>query len=127
MTENKSYDEGVAWGKVLEEIRSHGQRLDRVNGSQEHTAQELVDIRRFLTEIRHDLSTLATLTDSRQETVKITAEALEKAEAARATVLANAKAESDRKWTPLTRLYVSLGIIVLVVGLLAAFGIIQTP
>jgi|SRR6187431_90940 len=100
MTEQRGYEEGVADGRVIQELRQHAEHLRTINGSTERVAQRLASIEVLLQQIvdKADFRAASSAADlaSRDATVVSVATALEKKEEARRDSI-------DQRWTPWQR------------------------
>jgi hypothetical protein len=107
VAEDGEYERGVAAGQVLARLDAHDVHLARINGSMSDVAEQLKLL-------NMGVQRLADAAASDRATVITTAEALEKAEAAR-------RDKSEIMWTPFARLIAiiaALAAVATVVGVL---------
>lgn len=97
---------GYEQGRVDATLIEHAQHLAKINGSIERFASEVHGLMLAI-------QRLADAADADRSTVKVTAEALEKAETAR-------RDKSEQGWTPFQRGLAVLGALVAVVGTIYA-------
>ena len=113
MTEQRGYEEGVADGRVIQELREHAEHLRTINGSTERVAERLASIELLLQQIvdKADFraASAAAEQSSRDATVISVATALEKKEEAR-------RDNSTRWWEPWKRLLAMIGGLAALVG-----------
>lgn len=103
MTTSDEYNRG----KVDAQLAEHSQHLAKINGSMERVADELHAM-------TMQVQRLADAADADRATVIVTAQALEKAEAAR-------RVKSEQGWTPFQRVLAVLGVLVALAGTVVAF------
>jgi hypothetical protein len=103
--EQQAYDRGHDAGGFNERLGGHDKHFESINGqlSKIFTQLEVMSL---------EVQRQGDRANAAAATVIATATALEKAEIAR-------RAADEQKWTPATRLYLVLGIIAAIVGLLA--------
>lgn len=103
--EQQAYNRGHDAGGISERLAGHDRHFESINGQLKRLAdgQEAGNLE--LRELRLQAKAAA-------DTVIATAKALKEADEAR-------RLADDQKWTPATRLYMVLGIIAAIVGLLA--------
>ncbi|HXS29276.1 MAG TPA: hypothetical protein VN755_00450 [Steroidobacteraceae bacterium] len=112
MTEQRGYEEGVADGRVIQELREHAEHLRTINGSTERVAERLASIELLLQQIvdKADFraASAAAEQSSRDATVISVATALEKKEQAKMD-------NSTKRWEPWKRtLAMASGLVALI-------------
>ncbi len=93
-------------GRVDQTLSEHASHLARINGSIDRFADEVH-------ELTLGIQRLADAADADRSTVKVTAEALEKAETAR-------RDKSEQGWTPFQRGFAVIGGLAAVIGTVIA-------
>jgi t-SNARE complex subunit (syntaxin) len=112
--EQSEYDRGVAAGSVLSRLDSHDKQLARINGSMERVADKLAKLESLDQAMLLAVQRLGDAASADRATVVTTAEALEKAEAAR-------RDKTESRWSPMARLITVIVAIAVVAGVVIAW------
>jgi len=107
-----AYERGV----TAAELREHGGRLNKLNGSIARHAAAIEALTLVVQELTSTTAAgqaqVVARMDAAAETVRTTAAALAAAEVARVAAETAAQARTERRWTPLGKLALIVGIIV---------------
>jgi hypothetical protein len=107
MTESE-FERGHIAGGIAERLASHDKHFETINGS-------LADVAREMGKMTLAVQRLGDQADSAAKTVITTAQALEKAEAAR-------RSKSESAWSPFQKILVVISVAVSVIGLFLLFN-----
>jgi hypothetical protein len=112
--EQSEYDRGVAAGSVLSRLDSHDKQLARINGSMDRVADKLAKLESLDQAMLLAVQRLGDAAQADRATVVTTAEALEKAEAAR-------RDKTESRWSPMARLLAVVTVVAIIAGVVIAW------
>jgi len=118
--EPNAYDRGVKAGKIDQQLASHGQRLDTINGSIERVADRLASLDVRAGSIEMMIQRLEDQMISAATMVTNTAKALRDADDMRRKSDEAARSASDRRWTPMQRVITIISVLLVAVGVIVA-------
>jgi t-SNARE complex subunit (syntaxin) len=114
MQAESEYDRGVAAGKVLSRLDSHDQHLAKINGSMDRIAADMHKLSQGNQHLLLAVQRLGDAASADRATVITTAEALEKAEAAR-------RDRTESRWSPMARVITVIVAVAVVAGVVIAW------
>jgi len=125
MSNGEDFDRGKSAGEIAQRLKEHDQHFDRINGSMQEVAEALNGV-------KMTMQRMADAMDADRATVITTATALEKQREGTARAVEQTRIETrdrqERRWSPLARLSLIIGIVVgvvtIIVTVLAANGVI---
>ena len=110
--EREAYDRGKTEGELAAKVAEQGTHLDKINGSMEKVAERLGDLVQGQQRLEQRMA-------ADERTRIATAEALQEAEDARRQSESEKQQAADKRWSPLARLSLLVGVLVGLVTLLA--------
>lgn len=119
--EPTAYQRGQMQGQTDQTLINFAEHFKQINGSQEKTANALIQLVADLSAIRMALQQLKDEFKAATETVRVTAEALEKAVRQQRDTDEQKRVTADRRWTPVQRAVAVLTVLLVAAGVIAAF------
>lgn len=123
MSESTEFGRGVAAGEISQRLREHDQHLNKINGSMNDVARRLEHVDERLGEMKMQLQRMADAMTADKTTVAVTADAVERERISTATAVEKERTtlrdSAEKRWSPLARLSVIIGIAAALAGIIA--------